>query len=76
MTEQEKAFTAFEKLMKDQIKKAQATLEVKVVKKMNSTIFTLDSVLNCQIDIMLKSFWITPYFPYRCIYARIPHSGR
>lgn len=36
MTEQEKAFTAFEKLMKDQIKKAQATLEVKVVKKMNA----------------------------------------
>lgn len=36
MTEQEKAFTAFEKLMKDQIKKAQTTLEVKVVKKMNA----------------------------------------
>ena len=36
MTEQEKAFTAFEKLIKGQIDKAQKTLEAKVVKKMNA----------------------------------------
>ena len=36
MTEQEKAFTAFEKLIKGQIDRAQKTLESKVVKKMNA----------------------------------------
>ena len=36
MTEQEKAFDAFEKLIKGQIGKSQKTLETKVVKKMNA----------------------------------------